>query len=103
MISFCFKVHKIITLRLIFFFEDAFDKKINIDSIDGLVPIWRQTFTPINEGQALQITQPGLFTYREVSNIRRTKSQNLSVSRPALQLSLPNLVLKPCIKSRMKM
>ena len=40
--------------------------------------------------------------YRKVSNIRRTKSQNLSVSRPVLQLSLPNL-LKPCIKSRRKM
>ena len=41
-------------------------------------------------------------TYRKVSNISRTKSQNLSVSRPVLPLSLPNL-LKPCIKSIMKM
>ena len=42
--------------------------------------------------------------YRKVSNISRTKFQNLSVSRPVLQLSLTNL-LKPCIciKSRMKM
>ena len=40
--------------------------------------------------------------YRNVSNIRRTKSQNLSVSRPVLQLFLHNL-LKPCIKSKMKM
>ena len=40
--------------------------------------------------------------YRKVSNTRRTKSQNLIASRPVLQLSLPNL-LKPCIKSRMKM
>ena len=40
--------------------------------------------------------------YRKVSNIKRTKFQNFSDSRPALQLSLPNL-LKPCIKSRMKM
>ena len=40
--------------------------------------------------------------YRKVCNIRRTKSQNLSVSRPVWQLSLPNL-LKPRIKSRMKM
>ena len=39
---------------------------------------------------------------RKVSNIRRTKAQNLSVSRPVLQLPLPNL-LKPRIKSRMKM
>ena len=40
--------------------------------------------------------------YRKVSNISRTKFQNISDSRPVLQLSLPNL-LKPCIKSRMKM
>ena len=40
--------------------------------------------------------------YRKVSNIRRTEFQNLNDSRPVLQLSLPNL-LKPCIKSRMKM
>ena len=40
--------------------------------------------------------------YCKVSNIRCTKSQNLSVSRPVLRLSLSNL-LQPCIKSRMKM
>ena len=40
--------------------------------------------------------------YRKGCNIRRTKFQNLNDSRPVLQLSLPNL-LKPCIKSRMKM
>ena len=40
--------------------------------------------------------------YRKVSNIRRTKFQNISDSRPVLQLSLSNL-LKPYIKSRMKM
>ena len=40
--------------------------------------------------------------YRKISNIRRTKFQNISDSRPVLQLSLLNL-LKPCIKSRMKM
>ena len=37
-----------------------------------------------------------------VSNIRRTKSQNLNVSRLVLELSLPN-PLKPDVKSRMKM
>ena len=40
--------------------------------------------------------------YRKISNIRRAKFQNLSGFRPVLQLSLPNL-LKPCVKSRMKM
>ena len=40
--------------------------------------------------------------HRKVSNIRRTKSQNLNDSRLVLQLSLPNR-LKPGVKSRMKM
>ena len=40
--------------------------------------------------------------YCKISNIRCTKSQNLSDSRPVLQLSLLNL-LKPRVKSRMKM
>ena len=40
--------------------------------------------------------------YRQVSNIRRTKSQNLNVSCLVLQLSLHNL-LKPGVYSRMKM
>ena len=40
--------------------------------------------------------------YRKVSNIKRTKSQNLNDSRLVLQLSLPNR-LKPGVKSRMKM
>ena len=39
--------------------------------------------------------------YRKVSNIRRTKSQNLNVSRLILKVSLPN-PLKPGVKLRMK-
>ena len=42
------------------------------------------------------------FTYRKVSNIRRTKYQNLQVSRLILWLPLPN-PLKPGVKLRMKM
>ena len=34
---------------------------------------------------------------RKISNIRRTKSQNLNEYRLVLHLSLPNL-LKPCVK-----
>ena len=41
-------------------------------------------------------------TYRKVSNIRRTKFQNLNDSRLVLQLSLPNS-LTPGVKLRMKM
>ena len=40
--------------------------------------------------------------YRQVSNIRCTKFQNLSVSRFVLQVSLPT-PLKPGAKLRMKM
>ena len=40
--------------------------------------------------------------YRQVSNIRRTKSQHLKISHTVLRLSLPN-PLKPDVKSRMKM
>ena len=43
-----------------------------------------------------------IITYRQVSNIRRTKSQTLNVSCLGLQLFLSN-PLKPGIKSRMKM
>ena len=42
------------------------------------------------------------YNYRQVSNIRRTKSQHLKDSRTVLRLSLPN-PLKPDVKSRMKM
>ena len=41
-------------------------------------------------------------SYRQSSNIRRSKSQNLYVSLLVLQLSLRNS-LKPGVKSRMKM
>ena len=40
--------------------------------------------------------------YRQVSNIRCTKSQHLKDSRTVLRLSLPN-PLKPDVKSRTKM
>ena len=35
---------------------------------------------------------PAYTMYRNTSNIRRTKSQNLNDSRLVLQLSLPNLL-----------
>ena len=36
----------------------------------------------------------GKQTYRQISNIKYTKSQNFNVSRPGMQMYLPNL-LKP--------
>ena len=68
-------------------------------------------FTPIDFMSALPqaIIWPGTSgmslpesMYREFSNIRRTKSQNLNDSRLVLRLSPPN-TLKPGVKSRMKM
>ena len=53
-------------------------------------------------GNMVPDTGPTHAKYRKVSNISRTKFQNLSDSRPTLQLSSHNL-LQPCIKSRMKM
>ena len=44
----------------------------------------------------------GNIRYRKLSNIRRTKSQNLDVYRLGLQLSLRN-ILKPSVEWRMKM
>ena len=46
--------------------------------------------------------QAGIDDNRKISNTRRTKSQNLNVSRLVLQLSLLN-PMKPGVKSRMKM
>ena len=43
-----------------------------------------------------------IYMYRQVSNIRRTKSQHLKYYRTVLRLSFPN-PLKPEVKSRMKM
>ena len=41
--------------------------------------------------------------YRQISNKRRTKSQNLNTSRLVLQLVAFSKPLKPGVKSRMKM
>ena len=50
-----------------------------------------------DEGSHESLNIPS-FTYRQVSNIRRTKSQHLNDSRGVLRLSLPNS-LKPDVKS----
>ena len=47
-------------------------------------------------------TSMNVITYRKLSNISRTKSQNLNDSRLVLHLSSPNL-LKPGVKYSMKM
>ena len=61
--------------------------KLNTDGIDRIFQFQRPRVNMI---------------YRQVSNIRRTKSQHLKDSRSVLRLSLPN-PLKPDVKSGMKM
>ena len=62
-----------------------------------------QSYTkPSYEETTTTLLTQGNSTYRQISNISRTKSQNLTVSCLVLQLSLPNL-LKPCVKLKMKM
>ena len=50
----------------------------------------------------IMATDEAILAYPQISNIRRTKSQNLNVSCPILQLSV-QYPLKPGVKSRMKM
>ena len=58
----------------------------------GMHPSWREE----------QPDHPGHddnWTYRQLSNIRRTKSQHIKYSRTVLRLSVPN-PLKPDVKSK---
>ena len=56
----------------------------------------------MHNSASVSYTRSAEENYRQVSNIRRTKSQHLKDSRTVLQLSLLN-PLKPDVKSRMKM
>ena len=69
---------------------------MNIAKIQFSVVTGRGTADPI-----FVVRQPQK-QYRQVSNIRRTKSQHSKDSPTVLQLSLQN-PLKPYVKSRMKM
>ena len=71
---------------------------------DGMLElrVWRVAWVDINKVIMLIASWERVKTYRKISNIRRTKSQNLNDSHLVLQLSLPNPI-KPGVKSRMKM
>ena len=62
---------------------------------------WCVQYADIYQDDVWVVTHIRLY-YRQVSNIRRTKSQHLKDSRTVLRLSLTN-PLKPDVKSRMKM
>ena len=55
-----------------------------------------------NDAGYLKNANPSMTGYRQFSNIRRTQSQNINVSRLVLQLSFPN-PLKLDVNLRMKM
>ena len=62
--------------------------------------VYIRKWTDNNRGQLMGFSSTHY--YRQVSNIRRTKSLHSKDSRTVLQLSLPN-PLKPDVKSKMKM
>ena len=64
------------------------------DKVSNLVSWWF--------GACLRWGRVVINYYRKISNIRRTKSLNLNVSRLVLQLSFPN-PMKSVVKPRMKM
>ena len=67
------------------------------------VPEPTMTESPLIAGKSLTAGKSiPINEYRQVSNIRRTKSHHLRYSRIVLRLSLAN-PLKPDVKSRMKM
>ena len=72
--------------------SEHFLRAVNIGPGNGLVPLGTKPLA----GPMLTAI------YRQVSNIRRIKSQNWNVSSLVLQLSLPN-PLEPGVRSIMKM
>ena len=73
----------------------------------GIYCNWMYHIKIFNQHTKQNKTKPvcltnGKFDYRQVSNIKRTKSQHLRNHRTVLWLSFPN-PLKPDVKSRMKM
>ena len=75
----------------------------------GLSPVQHQAITNIKvkfSSMVLPANQKAYWKttvyYRQVANIRHTKSKHLKDSLTVLRLSLPN-PLKPDVKSRMKM
>ena len=83
----------------------VFERKIENPNISFMACSISNTETWLHDpmtGHRIWATAMPSVQYRQVSNIRRTKSQNLKDSRTVLWLSLPN-PLKPDVKSRMKM
>ena len=82
-------------LCLILAFSQMLDWMLNTSSSKGLTA--KHQATPKR-----WLPPSARKTYRKISNISRTKSQNVNDSRLVLHLSLPNVV-NPGVKYRMKM
>ena len=87
-------------LNSLYFFKYSCTNIFHRRSLYTFYSIWI-IFNPSMDEQLHQLYNVG-WNYRKVSNIRRTKYQNLNDSRLVLQLSVPN-PLKPSVKSIMKM
>ena len=70
--------------------------------MDGIKTLVAITKAADNMATRARASAAMVMCYRQTSNTSFTKSQNLNVSHLVLQLSLGN-VLKPGVKSRMKM
>ena len=75
---------------------------IGLRSQWGRAPVQSPDRSPDIQDQTVCKNDFVNIAYREISNIRCIKSQNLNVSRLVLQLSLCNL-FKPGVKPKLKM
>ena len=87
----------VIEIQTFFIEEKAFEKVVCEKA--AILSLPQRVKTVLTDSPVALLSKTD---YRETSNIRRTKHQNLNISRFVLQLSLPN-PLKPGVKSRMKM
>ena len=81
------------------------DQRIHIEEVSDAIVCFRNQWKTLHSNAYSHWLNPylcdcGYIDYRKISNIRRTKSQNLNVSRLGLQVSLRN-ILKPSVKWRM--
>ena len=100
-----FYVQKHIALQGVCYnFPLVHDKPLGAPAFGRLVYYIHTENTMADDGlvkQGAWVLATTVSTYRKISNISRTISQNLNDPRLVLQLSLPNL-LKPGVKWRMK-
>ena len=98
---FCLIFYFLFLLQWINFGVALTDKLIDPSTLFGDADLWDPLLNMIF-WRVTRVMGIRMEIYRQVSNIRLTKSQNWSDSRPVLQLALL-ILLKTHVKSRMKM